>query len=414
SYREEYSYIYGTYYSSNERISKDLFAQPYDGKTDGMAVFSSKGPLTDGRISPMIVAPGTGIHSTSAVAKNAYEIENGTSMATPQVAASAAVLRQYLKEYHEIQRPTAAVMRAGLILCADSLYPGQYGSSSPEVPNTSPNNAEGWGAVRLGKHLAGIASDGTKGSPQTLGFMDRISLKNTSDVVSFSFITTAKDDIRVVLSWIDYYSVADKTQPLCNDYDLEITHPNGEIYTLNDHLNPIERIIIEDAPIGEYTVTIKCSRMSNTGDGNIAAVAWSATTGTEAKTFDVPTVSNTTYNLTVKLPEDVTAYSDYPIWPAPGTHTFGADESFSPIAGPKLSYTLGEHGVTHLAGWILFDAEGNPIQQHFPKHEDVICYSTKKVFSGVTQVLEKPIILSSDNCTLQWYATFPGYGIRLK
>lgn len=419
SYKPTTTNTYSNNYSTNEQITNDYVACPKDRINDGMAAFSSRGPLTDGRITPMLVAPGSLVLSTGHASSEAIVGMGGSSMATPQVAAGAAVLRQYLREYHRISNPTAALMRAGLILCADSLYPGQYGTENPEIPTTSPNNVEGWGALHLGKHLAGIDKTGDKKTPQTIGFKDRISLTEANKSTSFTFTTSEVADVRVVLSWIDYYDCpSNKGSPLWNDYNLLVMTPDGKGYSLNDTINPIERITIKDAPIGTYMVFVSCSKMEKPGNGNIAAVAWSATTVAGGKTFETPETPETEYTLTVKLPEDVTAYTDYPIWPAPGDHTFGANEPFSPIAGPKLSYMSGKHGVTHLAGWILFDAEGKPIRQHFPEHETVTCYSTSTystyALSGVTQALEKPIVLPSDKCTLQWYKTFPGYGIRLK
>lgn len=427
NYWPEEKVTYSSYgLSSHEQIADDRFASPKDGQTDGMAAFSARGPLTDGRITPMLVTPGSWVCSTYIGSSRAIAMSPGTSMATPHAAAAAAVFRQYLREYHSIPDPTAALMRAGLILCSDTLAPGQYGSENPEIPSESPNNVEGWGALRLGQHLAGISKTGEKGTPQTLGFVDRISLENTNQRRTFAFTTTAIGDVRVVLSWIDYYSTygISNPVPLYNDYTLTLTDPNGQVYTLNDEINPIERIIIEKAPIGTYTITVSCRRIAKTGVGNLAALAWSATTAAEdVKTFTVPTPAETTYTLTVKLPEDVAAYTDYPVWPAPGTHEIGQGEPLYPTAGPQLAYdSVDGHTVHTLAGWILFDADGHPLQQHFPEHDSVAITShisllrtlTPKSVTGAIRPPETPIRLTEDGCTLQWYSTFPGYGIRLK
>ena len=71
----------------------------------GIAAFSSRGPTDDGRIKPDIVAPGTFIISTQASmgwydwdtfsTGDHYAYMGGTSMATPMVAGSAVLVREY-------------------------------------------------------------------------------------------------------------------------------------------------------------------------------------------------------------------------------------------------------------------------------------------------------------------------------
>lgn len=411
---ETYGDRYGKAFSKHQQIYGDKLASPHDEKHDGMAVFSSQGPLVDGRITPMLVAPGTEIASTYYAHDQSYlgvAISDGTSMAAPQVAAAAAVLRQYLRTYHALPRPTAALVRAGLILCADSLTPGQYVG---EISEASPNSVEGWGALHLGRHLAGIGQDGTKRTPFTFGFKDRIVLEKADASTSFTFTTCAEGEVRVVLSWIDYPDVASETQPLVNDYNLTVTDPRGVVYTLKDHLNPIERIIIEEGLAGTYTVTVRAAKIGKTGSGNLAAVAWSAQTVDTPIVFKTPTIPTEKVTLDVRLPADVVAYKDYPIWPAPGRHSFGKGDAVAPIAGPKLDYAAWtKHSVTSLAGWILFDAQDRPIRQHFPQRESV-SIASGGTLEGAILPPEAPLLLEQERYTLQWYTTFPGYGVRLK
>ncbi len=57
-----------------------------------LAYFSSHGPTFDGRIKPDVVAQGVGVRCGSSMAANAYALANGTSLSTPLVAGSAALL----------------------------------------------------------------------------------------------------------------------------------------------------------------------------------------------------------------------------------------------------------------------------------------------------------------------------------
>ena len=375
SYRTNHSSSYSTTTCPAEPIKGDDAEKPYDGEHIGMAAFSSRGPLKCGRIAPMLVSPGTGICSTQRT--GSYTYMKGTSMATPLTAGTAAVLRQYLRQVEHIEAPTAALLRAGLILCTETLTPGQYGTGTTrEIPESSPNNVEGWGALRFGKMLS---------NGQTLGFTDRISLTATNQRATVTIPDVeAGSELVVVLSWIDAPGNLGK---LINDYDLTLTAPDGSTLTLNEHTNPIERLRIPSAQAGDYTATITLSAFQKSGTGNLAALAWRAKTAAGTKTLPAkpsPTASETV-TLTIEQPAGTAAYIDFPLFPAPGQHTVPKGESLHLFAAPALARDTSAPRLP--CGWTLQKADGS-----------------------LQQGSETDFTLTLDqDATLRWHTLFPGF-----
>lgn len=119
-----------------------------------MADFSSRGPTSDGRVKPDVVAPGTFILSARAAQapdRNFWQAYNsdyaymgGTSMATPLTAGAATLVREWLVKERGMPNPSAAFMKALLI----------HGAA--RLPNSAlPNNDSGWGRVDLKNTLEG-------------------------------------------------------------------------------------------------------------------------------------------------------------------------------------------------------------------------------------------------------------------
>lgn len=115
----------------------------YDGGT--LWSGSSRGPAHDGRLKPTVCAPGVNIESADFQNIAGYTVKSGTSMATPAVAGSAAMIRQYfLNGYYPVgapvagnsMDPSAALVKAVLVNSGSDCTGGVAG----------PDNAEGWGA----------------------------------------------------------------------------------------------------------------------------------------------------------------------------------------------------------------------------------------------------------------------------
>ncbi len=107
--------------------------------TDTIASFSSRGPVTvDGsnRLKPDITAPGTNNRSSYNTSDNAYVLLSGTSMATPHIAGSVALLWSARPE-----------LRPDLDATEGTLNNAAVDINSSECGTGTPNNVYGWGRV---------------------------------------------------------------------------------------------------------------------------------------------------------------------------------------------------------------------------------------------------------------------------
>ena len=154
-------------YTANP-IRDDLSA----GNAEQMAAFSSRGPTSDGRIKPDVVAPGTwnlsgyadpfqqGYDGSPNPATGSYQYDGwgfpasatykymgGTSMAAPLVAGGAAVVRDFYWKSRGHQA-SAALVKAVLINSAVDLL-DENNDGVPDNFFPIPNMHEGWGRVDL-------------------------------------------------------------------------------------------------------------------------------------------------------------------------------------------------------------------------------------------------------------------------
>ncbi|KHD88136.1 MAG: serine protease [Bdellovibrio sp. ArHS] len=260
--------IYSDYISNNE---------------NGLAMFSSRGPTADGRVKPDIVAPGTNILSVKSQQKDASELwgaynkdyvwSGGTSMATPLTAGAAAVARQVLVEKLNIQKPSAALLKATMIHTAVDMYPGQFGeigaSRGQEILTRRPNSDEGYGRV----DVQNIVNLGSKTQ-----FVDNRQGVAQGQEVSYDFTLSREGKLYANLVWTDAPGSANAAQALVNDLDLVLTLPNGQTLSMNDHVNNLEMIEKSGLPAGSYKLTVKGFKVPQGKNGSQAfALVYTAT-----------------------------------------------------------------------------------------------------------------------------------------
>ena len=242
----------------------------------GMAAFSSRGPTSDGRIKPDVVAPGTYIASVRGrlaqdegwgILNADYLYEGGTSMATPLIAGAVALVRQWLVDSKGIANPSAALMKALLINGARDMTPGQYGTGSMQEVTARPDCSQGFGHINLFGSL----------SPGEGNFLSFVTNQFTATGNSFTTNIVVRRPgaglYAITLVWQDYPGAEGAATALVNDLDLTVTSPSGIVYYPNnlggpDHVNNVEFIEFAATETGKYEVRVNaCNIAKITGVG---------------------------------------------------------------------------------------------------------------------------------------------------
>lgn len=242
----------------NDPILKDFFGP------NVLATHSSRGPTSDGRIKPDVVAPGEIVYSASkagcANTDNAVIGLTGTSMAAAAVAGAAALVRDYLARgfygvgviqgSSAILNPTAAQIKAVLINSGANLLgaqgPGYLGQLNKFLyfDQNTPNPYQGFGRVQLSNVLY---FNGTNSKPF---FLERNETKAvaTGETAIYCFQASEGARIKATLVWSDVAAATSTSVALVNNLDLIIVERmTGREFRSNgmenfDDLNNVEQV----------------------------------------------------------------------------------------------------------------------------------------------------------------------------
>ena len=217
----------------------------------GMAAFSSRGPVDDGRLKPDLSAPGTYILSTKssqttstgwAAYNSSYTYMGGTSMATPITAGATALLLEHLIENQNHADPSSALIKAILTASAQDMT-GQYSSNTNGAGETAPNEHEGWGILDM--HTAMQAS-----------FVDGDSVE-TGDSWGWSFqVPSGAPDFRVTAAWTDPASTPSASTNLVNDLDLNVKDPSGTWHNDSNNIDNLRGKVFTSPQSGTWEVHV--------------------------------------------------------------------------------------------------------------------------------------------------------------
>jgi subtilisin family serine protease len=240
-------------------------ANPMADDPDSVVGFSSRGPTVDGRVKPDVLAPGTFIlstRSTEIAANNKawaayppspmYFHMGGTSMATPLAAGAVALIREYLRKKAGIASPSAALLKATLILGAQRL--AGYAAADAIL-----DNHQGYGRINLDTVLV-------PASPAKVLFRDVTPGMQTGQMRSVPVqVKSSQVPLRVVLAYSDFPGAT-----LVNNLNLIVTDPSGKRYIGNqgavgattlDVTNNVEVVHVSKPAAGTWNVQIVASNV---------------------------------------------------------------------------------------------------------------------------------------------------------
>ncbi len=264
-------------------VGNSLTWRPGYGSLDdvrGISTTSSRGPARDGRLAPIVVAPGTDVSSArsnwstrepisatgNGAGQNAYTYMSGTSMAAPQVSGACALIIQWWSA-RTGSLPSAALVKALLVNSAEDCRGGPDGNGGIVKP--IPNNVQGWGRVSLANLFRDPAA--TPLVPRLAFDGQAVFTANGQERVYRMTAAARGWPLRVTLAWTDAPAAANVSPALVNDLDLEVVHvATARVFKGNhfsdgfsaeggdyDSLNNVECVYIrKPVPGDEYHVRV--------------------------------------------------------------------------------------------------------------------------------------------------------------
>ncbi|RYF73506.1 MAG: hypothetical protein EOO39_10325 [Cytophagaceae bacterium] len=284
----------------------DLTLTPVVGNPVSVVGISSRGPTNFHSVKPDLVAPGVAVESTrSQFADDSrfeagcpissttfYGCKTGTSMATPFVSGAAALIRQFIRKKTPLNIPSAALLKALLIACTQTLDP-----INVRIRDLvgSPDFDQGFGLLNVKTLLEPVTGQGLllvdidNQSPLALASRQPLGAAIRSyRSYAFTVADTSTVPLVIVLCWNDPPGVS-----VQNNLQLDVKTPSGErlfgnqghkfmrdplSVNLTDHHNNIERIRIETPSPGLYSVRVFAENTSLPNQGFSLVVFGAVTT----------------------------------------------------------------------------------------------------------------------------------------
>lgn len=224
---------------------------------DSMTNFSSWGPSDDGRIRPVVSAPGCqtgsdgGVTSAGDGSDTEYITLCGTSMATPTAAGiGALIVQDFRDKFPSWGDPSNQLMKVILI------------EGSEDILNAGPDYQSGYGSIRAVDSIDFLRTGNFR--EDTIG-------QEAASTYSIE-VSESDPEFRVTIAWDDPAGAPNVSLALVNDLDLVVLDPNGvrhypwtlnqfspsagAVRTQEDHVNNIEQIYVQNPQAGVWQVQV--------------------------------------------------------------------------------------------------------------------------------------------------------------
>ncbi|MCI9846959.1 S8 family serine peptidase [Flavobacterium pectinovorum] len=237
-------------FNTSTKNSKNSLHVAANNPNDLISSYSSFGPTIDGRLVPQIAAVGTDVYSLDY--SNSYQVMSGTSMATPGVTGTLALLyERYKNTYGE--KPLASLMKALVT------------NTAKDAGNPGPDYKYGFG------NLNGLRA--VKGLDKKMFYTASVANGATyeKDIVVPAGLVTLK----VLLAYTDIGGTPGGTSVQVNDLDIKIvkdgvttlpwvlnpTAPNANAVRGVDNVNNIEQVTLDNPTAGTYKIIVTGTRV---------------------------------------------------------------------------------------------------------------------------------------------------------
>lgn len=220
------------------------------------------GPWEFGRIKPDVMAAGCQVGGdggiTSTVPGDEYGVICGTSMATPAVSGSVALMLEDWRDNHSDEPdPLPSTIKSILI------------QTATDLGNTGPDYSHGYGLINAQDAIDLIRQDTS----------DNVILEDSifgqGDIDTFTVdVPQGQSELIITLVWDDYPGNPAAAQALVNDLDLIVREPppgqtrrypwtldpenpgNPAVRSQEDHINNIEQVYVDNPVSGTWTIEI--------------------------------------------------------------------------------------------------------------------------------------------------------------
>ena len=224
---------------------------------DSVTGFTSFGPADDGRIRPVISAPGCqsngdgGVTSTDSDHDSDYTTLCGTSMASPTACGVGALIYQDFRDNNPgADDPSNQLMKTWLC------------HTSVDLGNPGPDNQTGYGSIRTIDTVEFVRT----------GSFDEASVGNGGIETYTVNVDPGTPELKITIAWDDVPGTPNTLPSLVNDLDLVVIDPSGgrhypwtvnpaspgspAVQTQEDHLNNIEQVQVSSPEAGNWMVQV--------------------------------------------------------------------------------------------------------------------------------------------------------------